>query len=429
MLINAKIKNFASFKDEVSINFEAGRETKFSKYLPVLKKFRKKILPVSCFFGPNAAGKTNFLNALDCLHRMVFAQEDRMPEMPITPFLLDKEHKNSPTEFELSFVTANNTCFVFRLTVTKQEVLSESLSIINTIGERPLYIRKQNHFELIANVENEKKIIIKAMFAATPKHQLFLNITRKTLFEQNWPELIQVLQWFDHLVLITPETKFLPVWGAIDQLKDILSELDLGVDDICLRDYPAENIPVDLQNSAKNLVRDNRGLGTYLNGDFVFALFEKGSLVYKKLCALHRLENGESVEFSFKSESDGTKRILELAPVIYSLLHSLEMPRVFMIDELDRSLHTLLTKYIVKSFIKKSSPDTRVQLLFTCHDALMIDSDTFRRDEMYVVSKENGTTQIKNFYEINGTRSDSSLRKMYLNGELGGIPGVKNIEL
>ena len=100
---------------------------------------------------------------------------------------------------------------------------------------------------------------------------------------------------------------------------------------------------------------------------------------------------------------------------------------VYIIDELDRSLHTLLTRVIIKNFMASRSEDNRKQLIFTCHDALLFDDECLRTDQMVIFDKAKGYTQVKKMNEYEGVRSGRDLVKLYLSGELGGVPKINSI--
>ncbi len=430
MLMQVKVKNFLSFRDEVTVGFDAGRETRFAQYLPVLKKFRnRKVLPISCLFGANGAGKTNFMKLFVFIQKMVLQYDESTLAIPVSPYLLDEVHKTQPSEIEISFLTEKDNICTFSLAVTPTAILKESLFIRNSQGEKRIYQRAGGRFLFDVSTSERKEIVLKAMASATPEKQLFLHRSRKAIFEQNCPILAEALQWFESLVLVTPETTFVPFWGGIDKLQELFSELNFGIDGIALEKYPEANIPDTLKESAIKNIRPDLYLGAVINRDFIIADQVDGKVRFQRVCSLHKISESQKVAFGFCNESDGTRRILELSPVIYSLLHATDKRCVFIVDELDRSLHTLLTKYIIKKFIQKSGPDSRVQVLFTCHDGLMIDSDVFRRDEIRIVSNEGETTQIKSVYETTKTRTDSSIRKLYLQGKLGGIPKVDDVRL
>ena len=96
-----------------------------------------------------------------------------------------------------------------------------------------------------------------------------------------------------------------------------------------------------------------------------------------------------------------------------------------MIDEVDRSLHTLLTRRLLQAYLASCSADSRTQLLLTTHDVLLMDQQLLRRDEMWVAERKlNGVSILVSFSDYKDVRYDKDIRKSYLQGRLGGIPRI-----
>lgn len=151
---------------------------------------------------------------------------------------------------------------------------------------------------------------------------------------------------------------------------------------------------------------------------------EGDELVAKKLVSYHPRSDGTEAGFEIRQESDGTQRIIDLLPAFLRLSET-TMPKVFVIDELDRSLHTLLTRQLIEAYLGNCSPETRSQLLFTTHDVLLMDQDIFRRDEMWIVERDrSGASTLLSFSDYKDIRHDKDVRKSYLQGRLGGIPRI-----
>ena len=101
-----------------------------------------------------------------------------------------------------------------------------------------------------------------------------------------------------------------------------------------------------------------------------------------------------------------------------------------MIDELDKSLHPLLSKMIVRLFLSSENNPHKSQLLFTTHDSSLMDGELFRRDQMFITEKDYmGQTSIYNLSSIQGLRKNVPFEKWYLGGSLGGIPVIYEPEL
>jgi len=123
-------------------------------------------------------------------------------------------------------------------------------------------------------------------------------------------------------------------------------------------------------------------------------------------------------------ESDGSQRIIDLLPAFLEIAGA-DSKRVYVIDEVDRSLHTLLTRQLLESYLSGCSQDSRAQLLFTTHDVLLMDQQLLRRDEMWITERdEAGVSSLMSFSEYKDVRYDKDIRKSYLQGRLGGIPRI-----
>lgn len=135
----------------------------------------------------------------------------------------------------------------------------------------------------------------------------------------------------------------------------------------------------------------------------------------------HRL-NSQSVEFDLEDESDGTQRLLDLLPMLFAM--DKKAASLYLVDEIDRSLHTRLSKYLLNLFLDRSA-DTNNQIIYTAHDINLIDLNNFSQDEIWFVEKKlTGETTIKPMsdFDIN---EDSDVLKAYLNGRFGAVPVIK----
>ena len=130
------------------------------------------------------------------------------------------------------------------------------------------------------------------------------------------------------------------------------------------------------------------------------------------------LKHGKSVfDFSFVEESDGTKRLFDLIDMLLT-----DRPdTVFVVDELERSLHPKLTEHFLKLFME-AHDGVRMQLVFTTHEDTIMDQSLFRRDEIWFV--ERNADNASKIYSLDRfkERYDKKLSKAYLEGRYGAIP-------
>ena len=156
---------------------------------------------------------------------------------------------------------------------------------------------------------------------------------------------------------------------------------------------------------------------------FVFSM-KDGKLTAKKLIAFHPKPDGTEAKFEIRQESDGSQRLIDLLPAFLGLT-SQSTPRVFVIDEVDRSLHTLLTRRLLETYLDSCTAETRSQLLFTTHDVLLMDQQLLRRDEMWITERDqSGASHLFSVSDYKNVRYDKDVRKSYLAGRFGGIPRI-----
>ena len=127
----------------------------------------------------------------------------------------------------------------------------------------------------------------------------------------------------------------------------------------------------------------------------------------------------EKIAFPVGLESEGTLRMMHLLPVFYLMTNNKNS--VFFIDELDNSLHTMLSKWFVDKFLSINQQHPS-QLIFTTHDTNLLSSSSFRRDEIWFVekSKEGASSfsRLSEFKVSDGLNYENG----YISGRFGGIP-------
>jgi AAA15 family ATPase/GTPase len=128
------------------------------------------------------------------------------------------------------------------------------------------------------------------------------------------------------------------------------------------------------------------------------------------------------VEFDLaRDESFGTQRFFALAG---QLLDVLENGSLLVVDEFDASLHPWLTRSLVQLFHSLAMNKNGSQLVFTTHDSTLMDSDLFRRDQIWLTEKTNdGATRLYSLDDFR-SRGTEAFAKRYLAGRYGGVPNL-----
>ena len=116
------------------------------------------------------------------------------------------------------------------------------------------------------------------------------------------------------------------------------------------------------------------------------------------------------------SESDGTHRLFQLLEILMT-----QKEKVYVIDEISRSLHPKLTIEFIKKYFQFAR-NRRVQLFTTTHETRILSHDLVRRDEIWIAdSNEDGSTKLFSLEEKQ-VRIDKVLDENYMAGEWGGTP-------
>lgn len=440
MLLNLTIDNWMSYRDEATLNLVGTLERQHLASLAKLPGFRsRKALPVASIYGGNASGKTGLFKALACLKSMVVAGSDVDAMVPVEPFLLEKGSAVKPTVFDITFLASET---VYRLVVeaTVDGVAYESLSVVKERGEVGVYERsEQLSFGATVN-DGFFKDVERTRFVmqGTRKNQLFLNAAAA----QNVVELEAVYRWFSEtLVMIGVESH---AWtfatccqerdGFLEYASGKLAELDTGVTRIGGEQVDIEQVPFKLQGFKRAMAELKPDevitvVGKRSGGDYGFEMFtvsrEEDGLRAERLRTFHRRLDGSEISFDLNRESSGTKRLLQLLPMVFDLAGpgNTVGERVYIVDELDRCLHTMLTTRLVEDFLATCGSVTRKQLLFTTHDLLLMDQSLMRRDEMYIAQRDaDGCSELVGLADFEGVRYDKDLVRSYLDGRFGGVP-------
>lgn len=399
MLIRFSFKNFKSFKNENCLDMEA-TSLKEHEY-NVAKLDSGEYLKVSAIYGANASGKTNVLQAFDYMKKRILVSDDSKKNSPI-----DKENvysfmiNNDPIALEVEILAKNNRIYKYGFELVKDNIISEWL-----------YEKRVNKFYSIFERENNNIKMMKdnklSKLANIDERTLFLNIYSK--IDKDNEDFNNVYDWFvnsTYLDLGNPDFE-----GIIDKR-------------VSLKILTDENYKKELLKFIKTFDAGIEDINTI--PDSVEAVKNNNGIVNIKVT--HKGENGEEKTFPFYLESNGTRKMFYLFDFFIDVLKN---GMVLFVDELDVKLHPLLTRYIINLFHNSDTNKGNGQLIYSTHDTVNLNKDTFRRDEIWFAEKDkDGISTIYSLadYKINDVkvRNDATYNKDYLSGRYGAIPILEN---
>ena len=421
MLISFKAKNWKSFPC-LEFSAVAGKEQLHKERVALINRPKMRLLPISAIYGGNASGKSNFFEALAFARKYIVDGVKPSQGIGVKPFALSSELSKKPTSFEFEILVENR-AWRYSFEVTRSEVLTESLFEILQTVERPIFERSGEKITLkgkYADIDS-----LKYVGKGTQRNLLFLT---NSVFQRR-EEFQSIYNWFqNNLLLIAPNASCNTFEMYANDLcpfqpqnQEALDAFDVGIEKIDVKEVSLDQLPfqvnVKLQSESDNFPEATLfQIGPYL-------VRKKGDATsVSKMVAVHAMEGSSDQKtlFELADESDGTCRLLDLIPA-FTFLKDPQQGRVVFIDEIDRSLHHLLTRKLIEDYLDFCTVDTRSQLFFTTHDALLMDQSLLRRDELWLVEKNNDCSSLFSVGDFN-IRHDKSLLNAYLYGRFGGVP-------
>jgi len=433
MLIEFKVANYRSFREQQTLSFVASNADKgvlpenlIDLSLPGMSglSYLKSVV----LFGPNASGKTNLLQALWHLIEFVArSTPDRSSEDSTfaEPFKLSSEYVRKPSVFELTFV-ADGIRYLLGLSLTKKRIIEEYLVAYPKGLPQKWYHRRWNE----ANHEYEwefKSSAFKkgrAPIEKLTRHNATF-ISTGSLFEHK--QLNSIFRWFDYNIAYT-EMGDEPIDAmAINRLIGEKNELTgkkypppLNKDDILPFLQAADLGITDFQVDKKMVRKDNPNKYEPVvmvmdenTGDFLGYQQHFLSFTHKAT------EKG--IIFKPAEESKGTLSYFSLLGLCLS---SIKSSQLVLVDELDARLHPQLSQAVIRRFNKQS---TTSQLVFTTHNPFLLDSGVMRRDQVWFTEKDkSGASKIFPLTDFS-PRKDEARVKAYLSGRYGAVPFLDEV--
>ncbi len=430
MLVRFSVENFLSFRDKTTFSMLASKEERHAESVPRIEKYGIGILPLAAIYGGNASGKTNFFVAIAFAKELIVVGTGIDAQIPVDRFLLDDRMADKPSRFVFE-VLIEEAIYEFSFAITRAKVVEEKLVKIEPDEgiELTLYHRQDGELlflDLTLLKSDDDEQFLGFVYRGTRANQLFLT----NAISQNVDTFRQVYDWFkDSLKVIQTDARCGPL-ELLEKdaemtiaLNKLLPLLDTGITRIGVEKILLDHFPERLKRAwEERLNSGEENITELVLGDTLEIAREEGKLIGRRWATYHEKANGEEVRFDMRLESAGTQWLINLLPALHMLAEE-KSGQTIIIDELDRSLHTLLTQRLIEHYNEACSADTRAQLIFSTHDALLMDDDLLRRDEMWLVERDAaGASSLSAISDFNDLDEDENISGSYLIGRFGGIP-------
>lgn len=438
MLIGFKVRNFRSFNELQHFSMVAGKTRNFSNH--IIEKKNLKLLKFSSLYGANASGKSNLVLAMDLGKKLLLNNIEGIFSNQY--FRMNEKNKDIPSYFEYEIERDNKFySYGFEININKKEIISEWLIDMSKTKELKIFERdsikktittdlkfkNKNDFNKFDVCKDDIKNNNKIFFLSEITRRILMNSSDKSSFS----DFLNVFKFFDEeLNIILPnqikDIKFNYFSKYKEDIKPLLQKLGLDISDLIEVDSDMSEIkdrmnPIQynqLKSDINNIRNNSAKFDITLRiENCIYTISGNRNQEELKVKVIKLTHINSKTYFDTYEESDGTLRILELIDILLS------NNKVYIIDEIDRSLHPSLTTRFIKTFLDIIK-DKNVQLIITTHESRLLTYDVLRRDEVWFCDKKNdGSTKLYSLEQFKeDARFDRKIDKAYLDGRYGAVP-------
>lgn len=444
MLVNITVENFKSFdkKEELSmISSSKIQENKSHR----IKIKQTNLLKNAVIYGANASGKSNLVKSLEFIKTVIM---EGLPVESVNDYCRNKDsNKDRESVFELQITVGDKFyAYGFAAVLSRRKIIEEWLYELMQDGNaNNLFSRDGGNMPKLgdgirlSSAEKNRFNVYAEDFMGNETGLFLTEMNRGKRYEDNSKFIFfkKVFEWLiNNIIIINPDRgissdEVYYTKESLDTVSKLIETFDTGVNEINTKEITPEElskmIPKDVMLNIFDSIKLKMQLEnlkkiqmTWRIGEGFFNIRIRENSEPEITTIV--LKHGKSI-FDFSEESDGTKRLIGL---IYMLMIKQD-DIVFVVDELERSLHPKLTEHFIEMFME-SHKEERIQLIFTTHENAIMDKKIFRRDEIWFIERDNNNVSVIYSLDKFKERYDKKLSKAYLEGRYGAIPVFKQFQ-
>ena len=427
MLLQFSVGNHRSFRERQTLSFVASKDTEHLDHTFDTGVEGLRALKSVALYGANASGKSNVVSALALMKQLVIGSakdSQRDERIPVQPFRLDPATEGAPSEFEVVIVL-DGARYVYGFTVDADRVHEEWLTVARKVskrvGTRMLFSRIDDEIEFGDSWGSSGALLQQhtrpnALVLSTA---VMLKVEPSPVYDWFFTDLRLIHDDADPLYGLARSFERAEVdAGFRATLEGLVRAADFGIATVKVVEVPFE-------------YQDYRSLLGRLPDDTVEYLRRENRegasrppLLMRRPYTTHHAADGRDVEFDpVREESLGTVKLLSFASQWYDLLR---WGKTLVVDELEARLHPLLAERLLHDAHQQPGEH---QLLFTTHDASLMERASMRRDQVWFVEKRAaGASNLYSLWDFR-PRKGLSATLAYLQGRFGAVPLVGNLGL
>lgn len=445
MLVKVSMENFKSFDKREELSMVSSSKLQGNKEHKIKIK-QINLLKNAVVYGANASGKSNLFRVFDFIKATI---NEGLPVNSVNDFCRNSmENKSRESVFELQFTVGDKFyAYGFSAVLSERRITEEWLyELLQDGSANNLFIREGVNTPVLGKKvkltkAEENRFSVYAEDFAGYDGRLFLSeMNRGKKYEETSKLRFfrDVFNWMNNNIIILNPNMGISNTDAyynqesLEKISQLIQTFDTGISQISTRvisiDELSKMIHVEVlsgifaslkkQMQATNMPKIQM---SWRLADEFFNIKMIGN--EEPEITILVLKHGKSIfDFNFAEESDGTKRLFDLIDMLLTKRED----TLFVVDELERSLHPKLTEHFLELFMQAHEGE-RMQLLFTTHEDTIMDQELFRRDEIWFVERDANNASAIYSLDRFKERYDKKLSKAYLEGRYGAIPVFKQL--
>lgn len=447
MLTKITIENFKSFDKKAELTMVSSSKIRTKADHRVQVGSNTRLLKHAVIYGANASGKSNLV---DFMHFFKSTLENGLPVWGAKYFCRNNstnEKRDSIFEIQIE-IDGKFYAYGFSAILADRWMTGEWLYELYQNGSsKCIYERESNSKPVLdssVSLSREERVRFDTYAADFEDNiaDLFLtemNRGKKLADDSNLQIFKKIYNWIkNHVVIVTPDSrvndfKYYYENDSLTLINDLITTFDTGVSNVRIEEIDMNDLskilpkPIldDVIDKIKKSKMESGKASIRMSGrtDTNFFNIEFSGNEEPKITTI-KLRHGKSAyDFDFEDESDGTRRLFDLM----DMLLIKEDDVVYVVDELERSLHPKLTEHFLELF-GECHKNHKIQLIFTTHESSIMDQELFRRDEIWFIERdEENNSKIYSLDQFK-ERYDKKLSKAYLEGRYGAIPVFNKFE-